>query len=58
MRRQPADGACDISRRGVGDVGGLTPLMKTVRLCESFGMRCEIHGVNINWDYSGKSWIV
>lgn len=37
-------GACDISRCGVGDVGGLTPLMKTVHLCESFGMRCEIHG--------------
>ena len=37
-------GACDISRAGVGDVGGITPLMKTVHLCESFGMRCEIHG--------------
>ena len=37
-------GACDISRCGVGDVGGLTPLMKTIHLCESFGMRCEIHG--------------
>ena len=37
-------GACDISRCGVGDVGGITPLMKTVHLCESFGMRCEIHG--------------
>ena len=36
--------ACDISRAGVGDVGGLTPLMKTVHLCESFGIRCEIHG--------------
>jgi L-alanine-DL-glutamate epimerase-like enolase superfamily enzyme len=36
--------ACDISRAGVGDVGGLTPLMKTIHLCESFGMRCEIHG--------------
>ncbi|MEE3194906.1 MAG: enolase C-terminal domain-like protein [Candidatus Poribacteria bacterium] len=37
-------GACDISRAGVSDVGGLTPLMKIVHLCESFGMRCEIHG--------------
>lgn len=37
-------GACDISRCGVGDVGGITPLMKTVHLCESFNMRCEIHG--------------
>ena len=36
--------ACDISRAGVDDVGGLTPLMKTVHLCEAFGMRCEIHG--------------
>lgn len=36
--------ACDISRAGVGDVGGITPLMKTIHLCESFGMRCEIHG--------------
>ena len=36
--------ACDISRAGVGDVGSLTPLMKTIHLCESFGVRCEIHG--------------
>lgn len=36
--------ACDISRCGVGDVGGLTPLVKTIHLCESFGIRCEIHG--------------
>tara|TARA_B100000686_G_C16793506_1_gene980494 strand:+ start:2896 stop:4029 length:1134 start_codon:yes stop_codon:yes gene_type:complete len=36
--------ACDISRCGVSDVGGLTPLMKTIHLCESFGMRCEVHG--------------
>ena len=33
-------GACDISRAGVSDVGGLTPLMKIVHLCESFGHRC------------------
>ena len=37
-------GASDISRAGVGDVGGLTPLMKTAHLCESFGVRLEIHG--------------
>lgn len=37
-------GASDISRGGVGDVGGLTPLMKTVHLCESFGVRMEVHG--------------
>ena len=36
--------ACDISRAGVGDVGGLTPLMKTIHMCEAFGVRCEIHG--------------
>ena len=37
-------GASDISRGGVGDVGGLTPLMKTAHLCESFGVRMEVHG--------------
>lgn len=37
-------GASDISRAGVGDVGGITPLMKTAHLCESFGMRMEVHG--------------
>jgi L-alanine-DL-glutamate epimerase-like enolase superfamily enzyme len=37
-------GASDISRGGVFDVGGITPLMKTVHLCEAFGVRCEIHG--------------
>jgi L-alanine-DL-glutamate epimerase-like enolase superfamily enzyme len=37
-------GACDISRAGVGDVGGLTPLMKTIHLCEAHGVACEIHG--------------
>ena len=37
-------GASDISRVGVGDVGGITPSMKVVHLCESFRVRCEIHG--------------
>ena len=37
-------GASDISRAGVGDVGGISPLMKTVHLCESFGVRLEVHG--------------
>jgi L-alanine-DL-glutamate epimerase-like enolase superfamily enzyme len=37
-------GASDISRVGVGDVGGITPSMKVVHLCESFRIRCEIHG--------------
>ena len=31
--------AYDISRGGVGDLGGITPLMKTIHLCESFGVR-------------------
>jgi L-alanine-DL-glutamate epimerase-like enolase superfamily enzyme len=37
-------GACDIVRGGVGDVGGITPLMKIVHLAESFGMAMEVHG--------------
>jgi L-alanine-DL-glutamate epimerase-like enolase superfamily enzyme len=37
-------GASDISRGGVGDVGGITPLMKIVHLCESFEMAMEVHG--------------
>ncbi len=37
-------GASDVSRGGVGDVGGVTPLMKTVHLCESFEMAMEVHG--------------
>jgi L-alanine-DL-glutamate epimerase-like enolase superfamily enzyme len=37
-------GAADILRAGVGDVGGLTPVMKIVHLAESFGMAMEVHG--------------
>lgn len=37
-------GAADASRGGVGDVGGITPLMKVAHLCESFGVRMEVHG--------------
>ena len=37
-------GASDISRGGCGDLGGLTPLMKTIHLCEAHGVRLEIHG--------------
>ena len=37
-------GAADILRGGVRDVGGITPLIKTVHLCEAFGVRLEIHG--------------
>jgi len=36
--------ASDISRGGVGDVGGITPLIKIVHLCESFGVAMEVHG--------------
>jgi L-alanine-DL-glutamate epimerase-like enolase superfamily enzyme len=31
-------------RGGVGDVGGLTPLMKIAHLAEAFGMQMEVHG--------------
>jgi len=37
-------GASDLSRVGVGDVGGITPSMKVVHLCEAFRVRCEVHG--------------
>lgn len=39
--------ACDMSRVGVGDVGGLTPMMKVVHLAESFNMQVESHGSSI-----------
>jgi L-alanine-DL-glutamate epimerase-like enolase superfamily enzyme len=37
-------GASDISRGGVSDVGGITPLLKIAHLCESFGVAMEVHG--------------
>ena len=37
-------GACDILRTGVNDVGGITPALKTMRMAECFGMDCEVHG--------------
>lgn len=37
-------GASDISRGGVGDLGGITPLIKTAHLCEAFGVDMEVHG--------------
>ena len=37
-------GACDITRTGVHDVGGIGPSMKIIHLAEAFGMQCEIHG--------------
>jgi L-alanine-DL-glutamate epimerase-like enolase superfamily enzyme len=37
-------GACDMVRAGVGDVGGISPLVKTAHLAEAFGMQLEVHG--------------
>jgi L-alanine-DL-glutamate epimerase-like enolase superfamily enzyme len=37
-------GAADISRVGVFDLGGITPAMKAVHLCQAFGVRAEVHG--------------
>jgi L-alanine-DL-glutamate epimerase-like enolase superfamily enzyme len=37
-------GACDLLRGGVGDVGGITPLVKIAHLAEAFGMHMEVHG--------------
>ena len=37
-------GACDMVRGGVGDVGGITGLVKIAHLAESFGMNMEVHG--------------
>jgi L-alanine-DL-glutamate epimerase-like enolase superfamily enzyme len=37
-------GASDISRGGVADVGGITPLIKIVHLCEAFNVAMEVHG--------------
>jgi len=36
--------ACDMTRAGVGDVGGIIPTIKTAHLAEAHGMACEIHG--------------
>jgi len=38
------NGACDIVRAGVWDVGGISPAMKIAYMAESFHMSCEIHG--------------
>lgn len=37
-------GACDMVRGGVGDVGGIIPLVKIAHLAEAFGMKMEVHG--------------
>ncbi|MBQ9910814.1 MAG: hypothetical protein IJM50_04910 [Lachnospiraceae bacterium] len=34
---------CDILRVGAGDVGGITPMVKTVHLAETFGIPLELH---------------
>jgi L-alanine-DL-glutamate epimerase-like enolase superfamily enzyme len=36
--------AADILRGGIGDLGGITPLVKVAHLAEAFGMRMEVHG--------------
>jgi len=37
-------GAADITRGGVGDLGGISPLMKVAHLAEAHGMAMEVHG--------------
>ena len=37
-------GAADASRGGVGDVGGISPLMKVAHLAEAHGVAMEVHG--------------
>lgn len=39
-----ANGACDMLRTGVWDVGGIGPSLKIAHLAECFGMSCEVHG--------------
>ena len=38
-----AHGASDVSRYDVW-LGGITPMLKAVHLCESFGVSLEVHG--------------
>ena len=40
------NGAADIIRGGVMSMGGITPLMKLVHICEAFGVRLELHGAH------------
>jgi L-alanine-DL-glutamate epimerase-like enolase superfamily enzyme len=40
------DGACDILRVGIQDVGGIGPALKVIHIAEALGMDCEIHGGN------------
>lgn len=39
--------ACDMTRAGVRDVGGITPMLKIAHLAESFNMQMESHGPDI-----------
>lgn len=38
------EGASDIIRAGVKDVGGLTPLIKIINLCEAYNLPMDLHG--------------
>jgi len=38
-----ASGVVDMVRTDVSWKGGITPVMKTAHLAESFGVRCELH---------------
>jgi L-alanine-DL-glutamate epimerase-like enolase superfamily enzyme len=42
-----ARNASDMTRVGVRDVGGITPMMKIVHLAESFGLQAESHGSDV-----------
>ncbi len=42
-----ARNACDMTRAGVRDVGGITPMMKIVHLAESFNIQMESHGPDV-----------
>ena len=39
--------ASDMTRAGVRDVGGITPMVKIVHLAESFGIQMESHGPDL-----------
>lgn len=42
-----ANRASDMTRAGVRDVGGITPMMKIAHLAESFGVQMESHGPEV-----------
>jgi L-alanine-DL-glutamate epimerase-like enolase superfamily enzyme len=37
-------GACDVTRTGAWDVGGIGPSLKIIHLAEAFNIDCEVHG--------------